>query len=335
VDLSLCEKQEFWVMASNPRALGIAGLLVATSAWGSLFLVGKSVLPHVNPVWFTFIRYTLATAVFVVLTTWRDGCAWRKLREHAPRLAIRGFAGYGFFSVLVLLGLAHSMPSHGAVIMATMPITTQLLRWARDDIKPTRAVLLSTALALLGVIAVSGVLTEHGAAQRGVAMGDLLMLVGTLGWIAYTRGAAKLPSLSVLEYSTLTALAAWPLLLLTAVAGAATSLAAAPTMADLGMSWHALLYIAAVPSVIAVLSYNFGVKTLGVLTGTAFLNFVPVSVVLMNAALGKAPQPHELAGLLLVVGALLNHTMTQRRLEKAPPRALPGRIANPTAAKFH
>jgi drug/metabolite transporter (DMT)-like permease len=304
-------------MAFNPRALGIAGLLVATSAWGSLFLVGKSVLPHVNAVWFTFIRYTLATAVFIVLMTWRDGSAWRKLREHAPRLAWRGFAGYGFFSVLVLIGLAHSVPSHGAVIMATMPITTQLLRWTFDHIKPTRTVLLSTALALLGVIVVSGVLTEHGAAHHGAALGDLLTLVGTLGWIAYTRGAAKLPSLSVLEYSALTALAAWPLLLLTAVAGAATSLAGAPTASDLAVSWRALIYIAAVPSVIAVLAYNFGVKTLGVVTGTAFLNLVPVSAVLMSAALGKVPQPHEVAGLVLVVGALLIHTTAQRRLAHA------------------
>jgi drug/metabolite transporter (DMT)-like permease len=305
-------------MFSNPRALGIAGLLVATSAWGSLFLVSKGVLSYVNPVWFTFIRYTLATAVFVVLVTWGDGSAWRKLRAHALHLALRGFAGYGLFSVLVLIGLAHSVPSHGAVIMATMPITTQLLRWTLDGIKPTRTVLLSASLALLGVMAVSGVLTEHNAGNHSAAVGDLLTLVGTLGWIAYTRGAARLPSLSVLEYSALTALAAWPLLLLVALAGAATSWAAAPTTADLAVSWHALLYIAAVPSVVAVLAYNFGVKTLGVITGTAFLNFVPVSATLMSVALGKMPQPHEMAGLLLVVSALLIHTTAQKRLERTP-----------------
>jgi drug/metabolite transporter (DMT)-like permease len=304
-------------MFSNPRTLGIVGLLVATSAWGSLFLVSKGVLSYVNPVWFTFIRYTLATAVFVVLVTWRDGSAWRKLREHALHLAWRGFAGYGLFSVLVLIGLAHSVPSHGAVIMATMPITTQLLRWALDDIKPTRTVLLSTSLALLGVMAVSGTLTEHNAGNHSAAAGDLLTLVGTLGWIAYTRGAAKLASLSALEYSALTALAAWPLLLLVALAGAATSWAAAPTTADLAVSWHALLYTAAVPSVVAVLAYNFGVKTLGVITGTAFLNFVPVSATVMSVALGKMPQPHEIAGLLLVVSALLFHTTAQKRLERS------------------
>ena len=75
---------------------------------------------------------------------------------------------------------------------------------------------------------------------------------------------------------------------------------------------------AAVPSVIAVLAYNFGVRTLGVVTGTAFLNLGPVSAVLMSAALGKVPQPHEVAGLVLVVGALLIHTMAQRRLQHVP-----------------
>jgi drug/metabolite transporter (DMT)-like permease len=303
-------------MFSNPRTLGILGLLVATSAWGSLFLVGKSVLPNLNPVWFTFIRYTLATAAFAVLMTWRDGSSWRKLRGHALHLAWRGFAGYGLFSVLVLIGLRHSVPSHSAVIMATMPITTQLSRWVFDDIKPTRMVLLSTSLALLGVMTVSGVMTHNGAGNHGTAMGDLLALVGTQGWVAYTRGSARLPSLSTLEYSALTALAAWPLLLLAALAGAATSLAAAPTTADLAISWHAMLYVAAVPSVVAVLAYNFGVKTLGVITGTAFLNFVPVSATLMSAVLGKMPQPHEVCGLLLVVCALLLLTTAQKRLER-------------------
>lgn len=304
-------------MISNTRALGVAGLLVATSAWGSLFLVGKNVLPHVNPVWFTFIRYTLATLAFALLVTWRNPSAWSKLRRHGPHLALMGFAGYGFFSVLVLTGLAHSVPSHGAVIMATMPITTQLLRWALDGIRPTRTVLSSTLLALLGVVVVTGLLTDMSAARHGTALGDLTTLLGTLGWISYTRGSAKLPSLSVLEYSALSALAAWPLLLLAALVGAATAWAPAPTSADLALSWHGLFYIAALPSVVAVLAYNYGVKTLGVITGTAFLNFVPVSAVLMSVALGKVPELHEIAGLLLVLSALAIHVMAQKRLVQA------------------
>jgi drug/metabolite transporter (DMT)-like permease len=110
------------------------------------------------------------------------------------------------------------------------------------------------------------------------------------------------------------------LLLLAAMAGALLDWAPAPSTADLALSWHALLYVGAVPSVAAILAYNFGVRTLGVVTGTAFLNVVPVSAMLMGAALGAKPQAHELVGVAMVVAALLIHTRSQ-----AAPAARPQR----------
>jgi drug/metabolite transporter (DMT)-like permease len=60
-------------------------------------------------------------------------------------------------------------------------------------------------------------------------------------------------------------------------------------------------------------AFNFGVRTLGVVTGTAFLNVVPVSAMLMSAALGAPPAAHELLGVAMVVSALLIHTLAQQR----------------------
>ena len=78
--------------------------------------------------------------------------------------------------------------------------------------------------------------------------------------------------------------------------------------------------LAAVPSVVAVLSYNFGVRTLGVVTGTAFLNFIPVSALLMGTALGAPPALHELVGAAMVVSALFIHTGAQKRAVPAQQR---------------
>lgn len=296
------------------RPLGIAGLLFATTTWGSLFIVGKPVLAHVHPLWYTLLRYSIAALAFALLLLLRRGARpWRLLREHAPRLALLGGAGYGLFSVLVLLGLSHSLPSHGAVVMATMPITTQLVRWAVDGVRPTRVVLIGTALALLGVLMVSGVLRGDASASPSTLGGDLTALLGTLGWIAYTRGAARLGALDVLEYSGLTALAAWPLLLVAALAGTLIGWAPSPGAEELAPTWQAIVYTGLVPTVLAVLAYNAGVRTLGVVTGTAFLNFVPVSAVLIGAALGHAPAAHELVGVALVVVALLMHSLAQWR----------------------
>ncbi|QNK71363.1 DMT family transporter [Variovorax sp. PAMC26660] len=305
-------------MSPRQRLLGIAALLLATSGWGGMFLVSKGVLHHVEPVWFTLIRYSMSALLFVLLILPRGAAPWRKLRLNAGALALRGYAGFGIFSVMLLVGLSHSVPSHGAVIMATTPMTTQLLRWALDGVRPARATLLTTALALLGVAIVSGLLFSAGPAAESTLFGDAVAFIGTLGWVWYTRGAARFPELDVIEYTALTVLASWPLLLATAVVAALFGWSHVPSMEGLRLSWQALLYVGLVSSAIAVLAFNYGVRTLGAVTGTAFLNFVPVSALLMGVALGKPPTVNEIVGMAMVVGALLIHTATSRKASAAP-----------------
>ena len=300
-------------MRTPSSPLGIAALLAATSAWGAMFLVSKDVLRHVDPFWFTLIRYSLSALIFAALLAPRGAAPWRKLRSHAGPLALRGVTGFGVFSVMLLTGLAHSVPSHGAIIMATTPISTQLLRWVLDGVRPTRTTLLSSALALAGVVVVSGVLAPSHGDAASTAWGDAIALAGTLGWVWYTRGATQFAGqLDVVEYSALTVLAAWPLLVLGALAASAIGLAEVPQWHGLQLSWHALLYVGLVSSAFAVLAYNFGVRTLGTVTGTAFINFVPVSALLMSVVVGKLPSEGELLGMGMVVGALLIHTAGSR-----------------------
>jgi drug/metabolite transporter (DMT)-like permease len=306
---------------ANSPMFGIAALLAATSTWGGMFLVSKNVLHHVDPFWFTLIRYSLSALVFVALLAPRGAAPWRKLRAHAGPLAVRGIAGFGVFSVLLLTGLAHSVPSHGAVIMATTPMTAQLLRWVLDGVRPTRATLSTSALALAGVVVVSGVLFPHGAeAGASIAFGDAIALLGTLGWVWYTRGATQFADrLDVVEYTALTVLSAWPVLLLGALLATATGLAALPSAQGLSLSWQVLVFVGLVPSAMAVLAFNHGVRTLGAVTGTAFLNFIPVSALLMSVAMGKLPSGNELLGMAMVVGALLIHTASSSRAAAVAP----------------
>ncbi len=263
-------------MSTRQRLLGTAALLLATSGWGSMFLVSKGVLHHVESVWFTLIRYTLSALLFALLIVPRGAAPWRKLRLHAGPLALRGVAGFGVFSVMLLVGLAHSVPSHGAVIIATTPMTTQLVRWALDDARPSRTTLLTSALALLGVAIVSGLLFGGAAGASGgsttTLFGDAIAFVGTLGWVWYTRGTTRFPELDVIEYTALTVLASWPVLLVAAV---------------------------------------------GAVTGPAFLNFVPVSALLVSAALGRLPTVNEAVGMAMVVAALLIHTAASRKASAA------------------
>jgi drug/metabolite transporter (DMT)-like permease len=291
-------------MRVSPAAGATAALLFATSSWGSLFLVGKPILGVLDAVWFTVIRYALASALLLVLV-WRFGQSpAAKLRRAWPRLTLFGVAGYGCFSVLVFIGLARSLPSHGSVIMATMPFTTLALRWALDGVRPPAKALFSAALALAGVATVSGLVGGGIAADPQARLGDLLTLAGTVGWVVYTRGAASLPDHSPLEYTALTAVAALPWLVVAAVLATLAGFVTAPSATLVGGVLPQLLYVAIVPTVAAALAFNFGVRRLGAAAGTLFLNMVPVSVLAVRALTGTPPRASELAGVALVGVAL-------------------------------
>ncbi|HSI50792.1 MAG TPA: DMT family transporter [Ideonella sp.] len=318
------------------RSSAMLSLVFATVAWGSLFLVGKPLLRELDPAWFTLLRYTGATLVLLALLRLRGPLPLASLRADALPFARMGLAGFGFFSVLVLWGLAHSQPSHGAVIMATMPITTQMVRWWRDGVAPTRSTLFGTALALLGVCIVAGVGLQQETGSPSVTTttwrGDLAAWVGTLGWIAYTRGSARWARLDVLTFSTWTAVAAWPLLLAAAVLSSLLGWSRWPTLALVADHALPLAYIGLVPSALAVLAFNRGVKTLGAVTGTAFLNLVPVSALLLGALLGHVPSARELLGVAMVIGALLLHTAAQRSAAAPAARARASQAGAPCTA---
>lgn len=307
-------------MTAHARPGAIAALLFATTAWGSLFVIGKPITARLDPAWFTLVRYLLATVLLAALVQLAGDRPWAKLRRHALRHSLVGLAGYGLFSILVFYGLKLSQPSHGSVIMATMPFTTLALRWVLDGQRPPLRAVAGAALALAGVATVANLLGQAGAVNGRMLLGDALTLAGTLGWVLYTRNAARLPDHSPLEYTALTAIAALPWLALGTVGATLAGLIEAPSPRLLAALAPQLGYIAVVPTVAAALAFNAGVRRLGAPMGTLFLNMVPVSVIALHAAMGEAPQAREIAGAALVGLGLALTVWTPRVATARPPR---------------
>ncbi len=291
-------------MNKQSNALAALALVLSTCAWGGLFFVGKATLASIDPVWFTVLRYCGATVLLLTLLRLAGPVRWDQLRRHWQPLLRFGALGYALFGILVLIGLDHSLPSHGAVVMATMPVTAMMLRWAVERQRLQWWGWLVLAMTLTGVALVSGISLR---ATGGVSTwgGDLIALAGSLGWVLYTRGQASLPQLSVLEYTTFTATLAAPLLLLIAALSTLLGWAHLPSVANLVHVAPAMLYVIVVATVFAALAFNKGVRQLGATQGIVFINLVPVSALAMSALRGVPPGGAEIVGALLVVSALL------------------------------
>ena len=292
-------------MNNSSRWLAVAALVFATVAWGGLFHAGKVALNNLDPFWFTLLRYTGATMLLAAILRTQGAVRWALLRQHWVRLGSLGLMGYGMFGILVFVGLAHSVPSHGAVIMATMPVTTLFIRWVFDRQRPQWWAWFAAALAIAGVSLVSGVWDGDKGFSNSTLPGDLVAFAGTVGWIIYTRGQASLAQLSVIEYTTFTAILALPALLVIAILATVAGHAHVPAAGNLVAAAPSLIYIVVIATVLAALAFNKGVRTLGGTHGIVFINLVPVSALLISIANGAHINSGELAGTALVIIALM------------------------------
>src|SRR5262249_41676875 len=98
---------------------GVGLLLVATTAWGGVVPVAMVTLPVLDPFHITAIRYVITAFVFIGLLAFSEGLPALRLEGRGLRAALLGSAGFAGLGMLIFVGLQHSRPEHGAIIMAT------------------------------------------------------------------------------------------------------------------------------------------------------------------------------------------------------------------------
>lgn len=305
-------------MTRSGNFLAAACLLFATAAWGGLFHVGKYALNYLDPYWFTALRYTAAAAFLVgLMVVTRTPLRAGLIKQHWRKFAGLGVLGYAVFGILVFVGLNLSVPSHGAVIMATMPVTSLFISWLVDRKRPQWWAFPIAAMAVLGVGLVSGAWSSAPEASRASLIGDGMALLGTVGWILYSRGQKSFHDLSVLEYTAYTTFLAFPLIVLFASIVSLFGITAAVQVHSLPQVLPAMAYIVVFATVLSGLAYNRGVRLLGAHQGIVFINFVPVFAWLISIGLGQFPSREELMGTVLVIISLLTQAAMTTRPQPA------------------
>lgn len=312
---------------------GAGLLLAATVAWGGLFPVAVVALRTLDPFHMAAIRYGLAAMMLVALLAWSEGPAALRLEGRAWRAALLGTIGFAGLGLAIFVGLEHSRPEHGAVIMATQPLIAALAAWMLRGVRPARATLGFLAIALTGVVLVVTKGRFSGLLAGGTGFGDALMLLGAISWVVYTLGAADFPSWSPLRYTALTSLLSLPAIFGIAAIATASGRVPTPSPADVeAVAWQ-LAYIIGIGSILGVLAWNAGNKLIGAANGVLFINFVPVTVFAIRIAQGHRFEPIEFAGAALVIGALVANHLVVTRAAGAPRRATVRRSAAAAACR--
>ncbi|WP_181820415.1 DMT family transporter [Paracoccus versutus] len=310
-------------MTFRHRSLpGVAMLAATAIAWGGMFPVLKPLLSILDPITLTLIRFGLATPILVALLLVIEGRRALAFDGRALRLWWLGTLGFAGFGLLLVIGLRMTQPQHAAVMPALMPLITVIITAIRSRSLPAGRGLFAVLVGLAGVVLVATAGHPAVLLQGSVGGGEALVLAGATCWVLYTLGAAGFPGWSGLRYTTLTLMLGTMTIVGVEILALATGHAAIPDRAALGRAAPGMAYMVLAASVMGFLFWNAGMRALGPRMGVLFINLVPVTAFAIALIGGQIPSPWEVAGVALVIAALmLNSFGGGRTVPAAPGRA--------------
>ena len=291
---------------------GVVIMLITVLIWGGTFPVAKAALQTLDAFWMSSIRYGVAALLLVAILSWRESAA--ALRYHGKFLqaAFFGVMGFTGFSTLVFVGLSLSRPEHAAIIMALQTPIVAFVHWALKGTRPANFTLGCVTVAIVGVFMVITKGDLAHAFAGDTFLGDVLIFLGAMCWIAYTIGAVSFPGWSALRFTALTCLPGTVGIFVATAIATLSGYASAPTGATVvAVGWE-LAYLALLTVVLAVLFWNMAVGYLGALNAMLLGNLVPVVTFAIRILQGHQFETIEFAGAGLVVAALIANNLYLR-----------------------
>ena len=280
------------------------GLLLTLTAlfWAGNTVIGRGVAGLVPPVTFAFLRWTLATLIFLPFALPYLRRDFAVLRKSWRTILFLGLLGPGSYNTLSYLALTSTEAMNTFVLGASGPMFITLLAWALFGEPVGLRQLLGLAAAFFGVLIIIAKGDLSSLATLQFNNGDLFMIAAMIFWSVYTVFLRKRPALSWQSFNLATyavaAAANLPLALIENGTGDGMTVNAATV--------GAVAYVAVFPSLIAYIFYNRGVELLGPSRSGLYSFLVPVfGAGLAAFFLGEALQLYHAAGFVFVIGGVL------------------------------
>jgi drug/metabolite transporter (DMT)-like permease len=273
-------------------------LLLMAVFWGGTFIAGRVVAGDVQPFSAAFTRFVFASALLLVLI-WRvEGRPPGIKRRHIMPIILLGMTGVFGYNIFFFKGLQSVSAGRASVIVATNPILITLLSafFFKEKLTPIK-----TAGILISVTGAVVVISRGNPSQiltGSLGWGELLIFGCVLSWVAYSLIGkvvmAELTPLITVAYSAVVGMLA--LLLPACLEGVTQNF-----VHYSALSWLGLFYLALFGTVLGFQWYYEGIKAVGPTKASIFINFVPISgVVLAFLTLGEPLTPSLLLGTILV-----------------------------------
>ena len=285
-------------------------MILVVFSWGMAWAVGRILALGLPPMTGAWLRYVLTMVLFYLwflgralkgnevnwLPTGRQ--TWRTL----TLIAITGVLGY---QVFFMNGMRLTAAGDASLIITFNPIFTVLLAAPMLGQQISRKMFVGLFCGFIGVAVVTGWSPNTDIPFEDRILGDLMILLASLNWAMTTNntkrmmeqrnGEQKATTLEIVVWYSLigtvllTPLAAWE----TWQHGIPE-----PTLTD----WCAIIYLAAISTVLAYYWFAIGVEKLGATAASSYIFLMPVfgvlgGVILLDENIGWT----LLLGFILIV----------------------------------
>ena len=277
--------------------------LVLTAAfWGGTFIAGKFIAEQSGPFSAAFLRFAIAL-FFLLWLSWKtEGRLPLPPRRLFLPIILLGMSGVFSYNFCFLSGLKHIEAGRASVIVANNPIFIALLSayFFKERLTPLK--IIGILFSILGALIVITKGNLSSIFHDSLGRGELFILGTVASWVVYSLiGKALMKDLSPILSVTYSVLVGTIALFFPATLEGLFQ----DVVSYSAAAWASLFYLGFFGTVLAFVWYYQGIQRIGPTRAGLFINFVPISgVLLASLLLGEALTASLLVGLLLVISGV-------------------------------
>lgn len=295
---------------------------ISAISWGAMFPVANNAFHHIDAFYFTLFRYVFVTIILVVWLLWKEGKRAFLFEGKGWLLWFFGTMAFTVYNLLIFWGqdlLGNPGTMVASIMESLMPMISIVIVWLLIKKRPHAFTLLCV---FVGFIGASFVVTKGNFGAFFAATHDiipsLLIFIAVVGWVIYTMGGGRFSKAgwSALRYSTLSCLLGTATAAVVVVGVTLSGYVSFPSTETMILTSPNIAFMVIFPGVIALVGWNYGVSVITPLNGLLFLNFVPVTTLIIQIFQGASITSYDYIGTIFIIAALLSNNIFVRLQQK-------------------
>ena len=311
----------------NNVLLGAFLCLISSISWGAMFPVANHAFHHIDPFYFTIFRYVLVTIILIVWLLSKEGKQAFRFEGKGWLLWFFGTMAFTVYNLLIFWGqdlLGNPGTMVASIMESLMPMISIIIAWIVIRQRPKAFTLFCVFIGFIGAILV---VTKGDFGAFFTATNDivpsLLILIAVIGWVVYTMGGSRFSKdgWSALRFSTLSCLLGTATAAVVVLGVTLSGYIAFPSPETMMITSPHIAFMVIFPGVIALVGWNYGVSVITPLNGLLFLNFVPVTTLIIQIFQGAGVTVYDYIGTVFIIVSLLSNNIYLRlQRRKAEPK---------------